>query len=138
MDPTAVFVHRDRKPQTLAESAWQKVGIDRVSQVSFDATGRLCAIYYAMNAIELWDFSSTPVPMSSLVLPKLASGRYDGYCYGLTWSYSNTHLVGVFGSRNISRTKSSAESETNLAKIYRPYQLVVWDVCQRVATHMLR
>eukprot|EP01032_Pedospumella_encystans_P017301 gene17301-19721_t len=139
MDPTAVFVHRDRKSQTLAESSWQKVGIDRVTQVCFDATGRLCAIYYATNAIELWDFSSIPVPMSSLVLPKLASGKYDGFCYNLTWSSDNTQLIGVFGSRTINRMKALdsnlSSSETHA---YRPYQLVVWDVCKRITTHMLR
>lgn len=143
MDPTAIFVHRDRRAQTLAQSTWQKVGIDRVTQVTFDATGRLCAIYYATNAVELWDFSSIPVPMSSLVLPKIASGRYDGYCYSLTWSLDNTQLIGVFGSRAINRVKpaedvSPAISNPTPAEMYRPYQMVVWDVRRRVTTHMLR
>eukprot|EP01032_Pedospumella_encystans_P013687 gene13687-15742_t len=139
MDPTAVFVHRDRKSRTLAESSWQKVGIDRVTQVCFDATGRLCAIYYATNAIELWDFSSIPVPMSSLVLPKLASGKYDGFCYSLTWSSDNTQLIGVFGSRTINRMKAlDSNLSSSETQVYRPYQLVVWDVCRRITTHMLR
>ena len=139
MDPTAVFVHRDRKSQTLAESSWQKVSIDRVTQVCFDATGRLCAIYYATNAIELWDFSSIPVPMSSLVLPKLASGKYDGFCYNLTWSSDNTQLIGVFGSRTIHRMKAlDSNLDSSETQVYRPYQLVVWDVRRRITTHMLR
>lgn len=140
MDPTAVFVHHDRKCQTLADRTWQKLNIDRVSQCSFDSSGRFCAVHYSYNAIEIWDFTSIPVPITTLLVPKIASGRGDGFCYNLTWSPCNTFLIGVFGSKFVNQRKAegSTSEDTTTTKVYRPYQLVVWNVKQRVLTHAVR
>lgn len=143
MDPTAVFVHHDRRCQSIADRSWQKMNIDRVSHCSFDQSGRFCAVYYGFNAIELWDFTSVPVPMTTLVVPKLASGRFDGFCHSLEWSPCNTFLLGVFGSRSINHRKAAeaihtAPEEGPTPLVYRPYQLIVWNLKQRVVTHMLR
>ena len=100
-------------------------------------------MYYGFNAIELWDVSSIPVPLTTLVSPKLASGRFDGHCYTMTWSTCNTFLLGVFGSKQANRSRVANSDLTDpVATVgthfYKPYHLVVWNVHTRTITSMFR
>jgi hypothetical protein len=137
MNPSAVFNHGELKASKLGDYTWEKLHVDKVTASSFDHFGRYCALYFNYNAIELWDFSSIPVPVSTLFLPRHLSHRFEGICYALTWSPCSTKIIGVFGSKLGNRRRintsmsTSDESASSNKQFYKPYYMVVWDVVSR-------
>lgn len=141
MDPSAHFYHSELRSDSKFDRGWQKLGIDRVTNCSFDPSGRFCAIYFNHTSIELWDFTSVPVPMTMLILPKNISGRFEGICHSLVWSTNGARISGVFGPKPNSRRRiATADSDSFQGpnEELRAYHFVVWDISSRVIIHKYR
>lgn len=145
MDPVASFRHSDLDRECISERNWQKLNADRVLACQFDCMGRYLAVYCNWNAIELWDFTSLPVVLTSVVLPKHLSNRVDGNCHSLTWSTCSTQVAGVFGPRpqqgSTAKRKAHVANEIeaiNVHEMYKASYFILWDVADRSIKHKFR
>lgn len=133
-DPVSVFYHADVKCESITERNWQRLNVDRVVSSQFNATGTLCAMYISYNSIEIWDFSSIPMPITSLGIPRHLTGRIEGQCFASTWSPCSKQIIGIFGNKsNAKRHSVPLSVETN-----RYSYICVWDIESRRVTHKYR
>lgn len=141
MDPIGVFHHSDLHREGINQRNWQKVNADRISACQFDASGRYLAVYSSWLAIEIWDVSSIPVPMTSLVMPKGLANKLEGYCHTLFWSHDGKQVGGVFGVRPTFKRKVTISGEVETIIVNdgaKPAYLLTWDIVSRKITHYYR
>ena len=116
---------------------WDVLSRSDLSQYfSADNNNQFLAVHVAPFVIELWDMSSSPVVLASLVIPTDKSqvcGSENDECQCIVWSYCSNYLFAVFGTQNRSIVlDGSCYPECNSSVSY------LWDISAGVIVTTLR
>lgn len=131
-DPAAIFTHSHLQCDSILNHQWHRFeSATNVVLCKFSREGNYCAIGIGghVPCIDIWDFTSIPVYMTTLLLPMQLS-KCDRHCHYLHWSFNSSHIIGVFGNKAIVQGKLDEQSTNS------PKWMVVWDTNTKAVIHI--
>lgn len=147
-DPAAIFTHSHLQCDSILNHQWHRFeSATNVVLCKFSREGDYCAIGIGGHApcIDIWDFTSIPVYMTTLLLPVQLS-KCDRHCHYLHWSFKSSHIIGVFGNKAIVQGKLDEQStnspkwmvvwDTSTKEVIRIYQIPFYVLCMSTVPHL--
>lgn len=131
-DPAAIFTHSHLQCDSILNHQWHRFeSATNVILCKFSREGDYCAIGIGGHApcIDIWDFTSIPVYMTTLLLPVQLS-KCERHCHYLHWSFNSSHIIGVFGNKAIVQGKLDEQSTNS------PKWMVVWNTSTKEVIHI--